>query len=75
MVKPPVQLFGLEGRYATALYSGASKMKQLDKVEKELIKFQADMKSDAKLKEFIINPTIKRPLKASALKHLATKVI
>ncbi|XP_049872606.1 ATP synthase subunit O, mitochondrial [Pectinophora gossypiella] len=73
MVKPPVQVFGLEGRYASALYSAASKSKALDTVEKELTQFQQSIKSDAKLKEFIINPTLKRNLKAEALKHLATK--
>lgn len=35
-LKPPIQVFGLEGRYATALYSAASKQKKLDQVEKEL---------------------------------------
>jgi F-type H+-transporting ATPase subunit O len=33
-------VFGLEGRYATALYSAASKQNQLDAVEKELVKFK-----------------------------------
>merc|ERR1711928_124468 len=36
LVKPPIQVFGLEGRYASALYSAASKQKSLEKVEKEL---------------------------------------
>ncbi|XP_047990379.1 ATP synthase subunit O, mitochondrial [Leguminivora glycinivorella] len=74
LVKPPVQVFGLEGRYAAALYSAASKKKSLDPVEKELAAFQQNMKSDAKLKEFIINPTLKRALKVEALKHVATKI-
>ncbi|CAH0720056.1 unnamed protein product, partial [Brenthis ino] len=73
LIKPPVQVFGLEGRYAAALYSAASKSKALDTVEKELNQFQSSIKSDANLKEFIINPTIKRSLKADALKHLASK--
>lgn len=29
-------MYGLEGRYATALYSAASKQKKLEQVEKEL---------------------------------------
>lgn len=74
MVKPPVQVFGLEGRYASALYSAASKNKTLDAVEKELTQFQQSIKTDAKLKEFLINPTLKRSLKVDALKHVATKV-
>jgi len=39
-LQPPIQVFGLEGRYATALFSAASKQKALDTVEKDLINFQ-----------------------------------
>lgn len=35
-LQPPIQVYGVEGRYATALYSAASKQKNLDKVEQEL---------------------------------------
>ncbi len=38
--QPPVQVFGLEGRYAHALYSAASKEKKLDVVEKEMTGFK-----------------------------------
>ena len=31
----PLQVFGIEGRYATALYSAASKQQKLEAVEKE----------------------------------------
>lgn len=34
--QPPIQVYGLEGRYATALYSAATKQKKLEQVEKEL---------------------------------------
>lgn len=73
-MKPPVQVFGIEGRYACALYSAASKQKSLEAVEKDLTSLQADMKKDIKLRDFIINPTIKRSLKATALKDAANKV-
>lgn len=36
--QPPVQVYGIEGRYATALYSAASKENKLDQVEKELLR-------------------------------------
>lgn len=39
-LQPPIQVFGLEGRYATALFSAASKQKALDAVEKDLVTFQ-----------------------------------
>lgn len=35
-LQPPIQVYGVEGRYATALFSAASKQKSLDKVEQEL---------------------------------------
>ncbi|CAK1555122.1 unnamed protein product [Leptosia nina] len=73
LVKAPVQVFGIDGRYATALYSAASKNKSLDAVEKELTQFQKSIKTDAKLKEFLLNPVLKRSIKAEALKHLASK--
>ena len=39
-IQPPIHLFGVEGRYAHALFSAASKEKKLDVVEKELKQFQ-----------------------------------
>ena len=69
-----MQVFGIEGRYACALYSAASKQKSLEAVEKDLTGLQADMKKDINLRDFIINPTIKRSLKATALKDAAAKV-
>lgn len=73
-MKPPVQVFGIEGRYACALYSAASKQKCLEAVEKDLTSFQASIKKDLKLKDFVINPTIKRSLKAAALKDASAQV-
>lgn len=72
MVKPPIQVFGIEGRYAHALFSAASKQKQIDNVEKELKSFQESSKADPKLKELIDNPTIKRETKSLAMKQIAT---
>ncbi|KAK4881616.1 hypothetical protein RN001_004935 [Aquatica leii] len=73
LVKAPIQVFGIEGRYATALYSAASKQKALEAVEKDLMKFHSNIKTDPKLRDFIANPTIKRQLKVQALKEVATK--
>ncbi|KAI4457899.1 atp synthase delta chain [Holotrichia oblita] len=74
LVKPPIQLFGIEGRYATALFSAASKEKKLEAVEKELVKFQDTLKTDTKLREFILNPTIQRNIKSTGLKQVSEKV-
>lgn len=74
LVKPPVQVFGIVGRYACALYSAASKKKSLEAVEKDLIRFQQSLKTDARLREIIENPLIKRAQKAEGLKAVAEKV-
>ncbi|XP_011690298.1 PREDICTED: ATP synthase subunit O, mitochondrial [Wasmannia auropunctata] len=73
LVKPPVQVFGLEGRYATALYSAASKQKVLDAVEKDLVGLQGLLKQNATLIDFIKNPSIKRKDKMDAFKAIGTK--
>ncbi|CAL1674813.1 unnamed protein product [Lasius platythorax] len=74
LVKPPLQVFGLEGRYATALFSAASKQKALDAVEKDLVTFQGLLKTDAKLIEFVKDPSIKRKNKVEAFKAIGSKV-
>lgn len=73
LVAAPVKLFGVEGRYATALYSAATKQNVLEQVEKDLLKFQAAVNSNQRLKDYLLNPTIKTSLKATALKDAATK--
>ncbi|XP_072254359.1 ATP synthase subunit O, mitochondrial isoform X1 [Pyxicephalus adspersus] len=72
LVRPPIQVYGLEGRYATALYSAASKEKKLDQVEKELNRVSALIK-DPKLSSVITNPHVKRALKQKTITDLVTK--
>merc|ERR1711890_13331 len=67
LAKPPIQVFGLSGRYASALYSAAVKEKKLDAVEKELVVLQKLFKTDKVLDEFLRNPTIPRALKRDAV--------
>ena len=43
LFQPPVQVFGLEGRYATALYSAASKKKALAAVDKDVTTFSVSI--------------------------------
>ncbi|KAH8311070.1 hypothetical protein KR044_004062, partial [Drosophila immigrans] len=73
-VKPPVQVFGLEGRYATALYSAASKLSQLDQVEKDLTALQATIRSDKKLREYVTSPIINKKVMSTALKEASEKL-
>ncbi|XP_040279075.1 ATP synthase subunit O, mitochondrial [Bufo bufo] len=72
LVRPPIQVFGLEGRYATALYSAASKEKKLDQVEKELNRVSTLIK-DPQLSIVIADPHIKRALKQKTVSDILTK--
>jgi F-type H+-transporting ATPase subunit O len=74
LVKPPLQVFGIEGRYATALYSAASKQSSLEAVEKDLIKFQTSMKGDTKLMDYLKDPSIKRRVKSEGFKAVGSKM-
>lgn len=44
-LQPPVQVFGVEGRYATALYSAAMKKKSLDAVDKDIKELSVSTKT------------------------------
>lgn len=59
MVKPPVPMFGIDGRYASALYSAASKKNKLEAVDKNLKTLLEFQQKDEKFREFLINPLIK----------------
>lgn len=74
LVKTPVQVFGTEGRYASALYSAATKQKKLDAVEKDLLTFQAVLKKDTRFAEFLHDPSIKKTLKAEGLNAACDKL-
>lgn len=73
-MKPPVQVFGLEGRYATSLYSAATKLKQLDQVEKDLNALQVALKSNPSLRMAVTNPIINKKLMSNTLKATADKL-
>jgi len=67
LITPPIHVFGIEGRYAHAIYSAATKEKKLEVVEKDLKEIQTLLKKDVKLAEFMVNPSIKRNLKRDVL--------
>jgi len=67
LVKPPIQVYGVGGRYATALYSAATKQKNLEQVDKDVASVEGLMKKSAALSEFMGNPTINRRTKTNVL--------
>ncbi|KAM9850206.1 LOW QUALITY PROTEIN: ATP synthase peripheral stalk subunit OSCP, mitochondrial [Aulostomus maculatus] len=72
LVKPPIQAYGVEGRYATALFSAASKQSKLDQVEKELGKVSVLIK-DPKISSVVMNPHVKRSVKLQTFTDALTK--
>lgn len=65
LIKPPIQVYGVEGRYATALFSAASKQKNLDQVEQDL-GLVANLIKDPKMSRMVMNPHVKRSVKQAA---------
>ncbi|KAG0222995.1 hypothetical protein BGW42_006175 [Actinomortierella wolfii] len=69
-VKIPAVLHGIEGRYATALYSAAAKKQALETVESDLKQVKAVVEKDTKLRAFLENPTINRNEKKDGVKKM-----
>ncbi|KAM7389642.1 hypothetical protein PAMP_023605 [Pampus punctatissimus] len=72
LVKPPIQVYGLEGRYATALFSAASKQSKLDQVEQELGKVSTLIK-DPKISTIVMNPHVKQSIKQKTIHDILSK--
>lgn len=69
----PITLHGLEGRYATAIYTAAARQNSLDAVEKDLSAFAQAIKKDEAFKSFLENPTVPRATKLSGLNSVVKK--
>lgn len=66
LIKPPISLYGVDGRYVNALFSAASKQKKLEAVEGDLKKVAGLYKTDPKFKDYMINPLV-QPLEKARL--------
>ncbi|ORZ35446.1 OSCP/delta subunit of ATPase [Catenaria anguillulae PL171] len=72
-VQAPIQMHSLEGRYATALFTAASKAKSLTAVETDLRAFNASLHADAEFRAFIESPVVDTKYKTQAVKAVAAK--
>ncbi|XP_074076713.1 ATP synthase peripheral stalk subunit OSCP, mitochondrial-like [Macrotis lagotis] len=72
LVRPPIRVYGLEGRYATALFSAASKQNKLDVVQKELLRVTTLLK-DPKMVGSIMNAHIKHSVKIKTVSEIIAK--
>ncbi|KAL4688316.1 hypothetical protein H8959_004568 [Pygathrix nigripes] len=72
LVRPPVQVYSIEGRYATALHSAASKQSKLEQVEKELLRV-AQILKEPKVAASVLNPYVKRSVRVKSLNDITAK--
>lgn len=73
LVQTPVQVYGLTGSYASALYSAASKEKSLDSVEKDLKSVKQLWEKDTKFRDFFADPTENANRKKTAFQSVVKK--
>jgi F-type H+-transporting ATPase subunit O len=69
-VKPPVALFGVDGTYATALYTASAKSSALDQTSKALSSLAQTFKADRKLTNIISAPTLTASDKQQIIQEL-----
>lgn len=72
LVKPPIGLFGVEGRYTTALWSAAAKNKKLEACEQDLKKISTTLETDAKFRDFLMNPLMNKGRKNEIIAQTLT---
>eukprot|EP00092_Neocalanus_flemingeri_P020347 GFUD01022042.1.p1 GENE.GFUD01022042.1~~GFUD01022042.1.p1 ORF type:complete len:210 (+),score=63.18 GFUD01022042.1:619-1248(+) len=74
LVKTPIPVYGIEGRYSAAIFSAANKNGVLDAVESDLATLSKTMKTDPRLAEFLLDPSVKKGLKVDGLTGACTKL-
>ncbi|KAJ3105685.1 ATP synthase F0 subcomplex subunit OSCP atp5 [Phlyctochytrium planicorne] len=72
-VQVPVTLHGIEGRYATALFTAASKRGVLDTVETDIQKIKSALEKDQALQTFLEVPILDRNSKKEGVAALLSK--
>ncbi|KAH0593399.1 hypothetical protein MHUMG1_08856 [Metarhizium humberi] len=69
--QPPIAVFGLDGTYASALYTAAAKTSTLDPTAKALSNLNAIVEKDPKLSEILAAPTLTAEDKSAIVAELA----
>jgi F-type H+-transporting ATPase subunit O len=70
LVIPPVPVFGLEGRYASALFSAASKENKLDQINADFQKLDSLLKKNKSLVDLFRNPGVSREQRLALITEL-----
>ncbi|CAZ81190.1 unnamed protein product [Tuber melanosporum] len=72
--RPPVQLFGVDGTYASALYTASAKTRSLDSTEKSLQTLKGILQKDPKLETIISSPTLNAGDKSQIIAEIARPI-
>jgi F-type H+-transporting ATPase subunit O len=70
LVTPPVHVFGLEGRYASALFSAASKQNKLDQIDADFQRLDTLLKKNKSLVDLFRNPGVSREQRLTIIDEL-----
>ena len=70
LVTPPVPVFGLEGRYASALFSAASKQNKLDAVDADFQKLDRLLTQNKSIVDLFRNPGVTREQRLALINEL-----
>lgn len=69
-VRPPISVFGIGGKYASALYVAASRAKVLDNVERELQELVTEAERSPDFNDFLRDPSIAKSNRLAAIKDI-----
>lgn len=73
-IKPPVQLFGIDGTYANALYTASVQDSSIEKSFQGLTKLHDLLKNDAKIEGFLINPALSKKDRSFVIDTVASSL-
>lgn len=68
--RPPISVFGIGGKYASALYVAASRAKVLDNVEKELQELMTASEKSPNFNDFLKDPSIPKSNRLLAISEI-----
>ncbi|CAF3380919.1 unnamed protein product [Rotaria sp. Silwood1] len=70
LIPPPIRVFGVEGRYASALFSAASKQKKLDQIDADFQKLDSLLTQHKSIGDLFRNPGVTREQRMALIKEL-----
>ena len=70
LVSPPIHVFGVEGRYASALFSAASKQNKLDQIDADFQKLDNLLSKHKSIADLFRNPGVTREQRFTLLKDI-----